>query len=128
MREDQLASLASALLAIRLDRRSHPLPEISGGEQVWSLVLILFVADSQGKRLSGADTIAREGGSRESGRRYIQYLTSKGLIVGDGTGNLNDVLSMTPAGLDAVETWLRNARDLLFYARDGPILGIARAE
>lgn len=111
MAHDELTRLAKTLLHIRLERCSRFDRGLFLGEQVWNILLILFIADGHGERLTGRMAIAREGGSEEVGRRWLRYLTSLGYIVGDGEGDLDDPLTITPVCLHELEGWLRDAKD-----------------
>ncbi len=111
MPDDELTLLARALLRIRQSRAGRFNAGLFHGEQVWNLLLILFIADGRGERLTGRMAIEREGGSLEVGRRWFRYLTQLGYIVGDGEGHLDDPLTMTPECVHELEAWLREARD-----------------
>jgi hypothetical protein len=110
MPDDELTSLVNVILRLRRNRHALFRREMFGGEQAWELLLILFVADARGERLSGRMAIDQQGGAVETGRRLLQYLTSRNLIVGDGEGHLDDTLTLTPAGLQKLELWLSEAR------------------
>jgi hypothetical protein len=106
MGDDALAELARAILKVRRDRR-HDLPsELFGGEYAYELLLVLFVADSHGRRLTGRTALEQIHGTSDVGRRWIEYLTREKLIIGDGDGNLDDTLTLTPRALNALERWL----------------------
>lgn len=113
MADDALAELARAILAVRQDRQRHLPPELFDGELAYELLLTLFIADSHGIRLTGRTALEKIGGKAEIGRRWIEYLTRQGLIIGDGDGNLDDTLTLTPVALHALERWLANARQTL---------------
>jgi hypothetical protein len=106
MGDDALAELANAILRVRRDRRQDLPPELFGGEFAYELLLVLFIADSHGKRLTGRTALERIHGTAEVGRRWIEYLTREKLIIGDGDGNLDDTLTLTPRALNALERWL----------------------
>ncbi len=106
MADDSLTTLADMILDLRQARRTVVPPELFGGEIGWEILLALFVADGRGERLTGVTVLARIGGFESTGRRWIQHLTKLALIVGDGVGDLDDTLTLTPPGLDALESWL----------------------
>ena len=116
MADDELTRLAKALLRVRQSRPARFNAGLFHGEQVWNLLLILFIADGHGERLTGRMAIEREGGSLEVGRRWFRFLTQLGYIVGDGEGHLDDPLTMTPVCVHELEGWLREARDDLKVA------------
>lgn len=113
MADDALAELARAILRVRADRHRDLPPELFGGELPYELLLVLFIADSHGRRLTGATALAEVGGAKHTGQRWIEYLTREKLIIGDGHGNLDDVLTLTPRALHALEHWLSSARETL---------------
>jgi hypothetical protein len=108
---DDLTALAGMMLGVRKSRAAHVPADLLRGEQVWDMLLILFIADGRGERLTGRSVLGEDGGSTETGRRWIQYLTRIGYVVGDGQGDIEDVLTMTPEGVHVLETWLREAFD-----------------
>src|SRR5262245_34214699 len=110
MPSDDLTRLAQWMVEIRsLRRRLFP-PEMFGGEAAWDLLLHLFLADAHGRRLTGRTLLAQAGANPGSGARWIAYLNSVDLVVGDGKGDLDDNLALTPRGLDAMERWLHETR------------------
>ncbi len=44
--------------------------------------------------------------------RWLKHLTAEGLLVGDGTGNLDDELTLSGAGMAKMEVVLAEARIL----------------
>ena len=79
--DDELTRFAKALLKIRLSRPDRFHPGLFHGEQVWDMLLILFIADGQGERLTGRMVIDREGGSIEAGQRWLRGLTQLGSLL-----------------------------------------------
>lgn len=110
MANDVLAELADTILRVRRDRHRDLPKELFGGELAYELLLVLFIADAKGQRLSGRTALAEVDGPERVGRRWIEYLTRKRLILGDGDGNLDDTLTLTPRALNALEQWLADAR------------------
>ncbi len=113
MGDDTLAELARAILAVRRDRRQELPAELFGGELAYELLLVLFVADARGERLTGFTALEQIGGVSATGRRWIEYLTREKLVLGDGDGDLNDTLTLTAKALNALEGWLSRARETL---------------
>lgn len=111
LRDDDLTAFAGLMLDIRKSRAGHVPVDLLRGEQVWDLLLILFIADSRGERLTGRAVVGRDGGSAETGRRWLQHLTRIGYVLGDGDGNLDDLLTMTPQGVHVLEMWLHEVAD-----------------
>lgn len=113
MGDDTLAELARAILAVRRDRRRELPAELFGGEMAYELLLVLFVADARGERLTGFTALEQIGGVSATGRRWIEYLSREKLVLGDGDGDLNDTLTLTAKALNALEGWLSRARETL---------------
>ncbi|SEJ58255.1 hypothetical protein SAMN05428950_10293 [Sphingomonas sp. OV641] len=111
MVDDTLAEFARAILEVRRDRRRELPAELFGGELAYELLLILFIADARGERLTGKSALEQAGGVSAAGRRWIEYLTREKLIIGDGDGNLDDTLTLTAKALNALEGWLSRAHE-----------------
>ena len=93
-------------------RRTDELPHDLFAEPGWDMLLDLFVADAQGRRLTGRD-LARNCGARISAAtRWLLYLNKSGLVIGDGKGDLDDVLSLSGSGMAHMEQLLAHARRL----------------
>jgi hypothetical protein len=110
---DDLTELAIVMLRLRQSRSAMLPPDLFGGEQPWDFLLLLFVADGRGKRLTGRMILDRTGGSERTGQRWLSYLAAQDLIVGDGDGQLDDALTLTQAGLHRLELWLAEASTAL---------------
>ncbi len=106
MISDRLASLASVLLQLRKMRNSQFSNTMFSGDEAWGLLLSLFVADTIGTRLTGRMALEGEACSRAVGNRWLRYL-------GDGEGDLDDPLTLTPLAVSIVETWLENAHQII---------------
>lgn len=117
MHDDELTEFANAFLQIRRSRGEHFPSELVEPGDAWDILLVLFVADSRSARLTARDAIAEAGGRMEIGRRWIKYLTMQGLVVGDGEGRLEDVVALTPAGIERLEHWLRLASSITAGSR-----------
>jgi hypothetical protein len=115
MAGDDLTVLVGAILDVRRARGDHLAAEMFLGEQAWDMMLHLFVADSRSHPLTGAQLVAQVNCTADVGRRWIKYLTDMHYIVGDGDGRLDDVLTLTPAGLHSIEEWLAVARRRLTH-------------
>lgn len=105
MAQDDATILVQAVIDLRRARQgSFPL-DLFMGEQGWDILLQLFVADANGERLTARDLLSRTGGPAAAGERWIRFLASRGLTVGDGDGRLDDVVTATPEALQRVESW-----------------------
>jgi hypothetical protein len=109
--EDTAENLAQAFLRFRR-ARSDVLPREMLGEPAWDLLLELFVADSRGRRITGREVLAGSCVSPNVLSRWLMFLTSEGLIVGDGAGNLDDALTLSADGIGRMEQVLEHAREL----------------
>ena len=110
-KSDRAAVIAVAVLEFRRIR-SDFLPRELFAEPGWDLLLELFVADANGHRLT-----AREVGDRNKippsvQSRWLIHLTQIGYIVGDGDGNLDDLLTLSANALDVIEAVMVKANEL----------------
>ncbi|WP_174298206.1 hypothetical protein [Sphingomonas bacterium] len=95
-------------LVIRSERRAIFGTDVSAPDN-WDIILILYLADAEGERLTGRETIERTGGCPEAGRRRIAHLSHSGMIAGDIHGSADDVVTLAPAAITKVERWLDHA-------------------
>lgn len=109
--EDTAGTLAEAFLKFRR-ARGNVLPRDMFGEPAWDLLLELFIADSRGRRITARQVQADSSVSPKVMSRWLIFLTSEGLIVGDGTGNLDDALTLSADGIGRMEQVLEHARAL----------------
>ena len=103
--QDDLALLAMELVRIRR-ARSENFPADLFSEPAWDLLLELFIADAQGCRLTGGAVSSRSCIHRSVMSRWLRHMTKIGLLIGDGTGNLDDLLTLSAKGLEAMEKTL----------------------
>jgi hypothetical protein len=108
---DRSANMAMAMLDFR-HTRSKMLPLDMFGEPAWILLLELFVADAQGHRLTGREVSQRCNISASVLSRWLRYLSKCDLIVGDGTGDLTDTLTLSGKGMMSMERAMTHAYDL----------------
>lgn len=111
-KRDRASATASSILKFRRIR-SEILPPELFAEPGWDLLLELFVADANGHRIA-----ARAVGDRNKIpptvlSRWLIHLTQIGFVVGDGDGDLDDLLTLSGKALDAIETVLVKANELL---------------
>lgn len=109
MLTDDLTALARALLRMRRDRTADLPAELFGGERGWDILLAMFVADAQGRRLTGARVLAAVDCPARVGKRWLAHLARLHLIIGAGAGQLDNPLTLTPSALQAMERWLAGA-------------------
>lgn len=105
IRYDEAANLASLILEFRRSRLQE-LPPALFGEPGWDFLLELFVADAQGTRITGQQICERCSISAPATSRWLMYLTAEGLIIGDGSGNLDDDLTLSASALKKIESLL----------------------
>jgi len=109
---DEAATLARSIFELR-KRRARHLPEAALSETAWNILLALFVADADGRRTTGAEVIALAEVAASAGERWVRALHGEGLVIGDGSGNLDDIIALTPAGISAVEACMIDAQEFL---------------
>ena len=108
-RHDEATALARSIFELR-KMRAHHLPSAVLSEIAWNMLLALFVADADGKRMTGHDLLEVAEAATATGQRWIMALHGESLVVGDGTGNLDDVIGLTPKGISAVEACMIDAQ------------------
>lgn len=108
-RHDEATALARSIFELRKMRARH-LPGAVLSEIAWNMLLALFVADADGLRMTGHDLLDVAETPASTGQRWIMALHVEGLVVGDGTGNLDDAIGLTPTGISAVEACMTDAQ------------------
>lgn len=108
---DSAASVAAAILEVRHTRRDF-LPAEIFSEPAWDLLLELFIADSEGLRLTAADVSQRCDIPPTLLSRWLKYLSKAGFVIGDGHGDLDDQLTLSGKGMESMERAISKARDL----------------
>ena len=107
-KRDRAAATADAILRFRRIR-SELLPHELFAEPGWDLLLELFVADAHGHRLTAREVSDRDNIPPTVLSRWLIHLTQIGYIVGDGDGNLDDLLTLSGKALDIIEIVLAKA-------------------
>lgn len=108
---DQTTNLATAILEFRR-MRAEDLPAELFHDPAWDFLLELFVADAQGVRLTGREVSRRSGISPRVISMWLLHLSKLRLVVGDGEGDLDDLLTLSPDGVERMERLLGRARAL----------------
>ena len=107
---DAAMRFAKAILAFRR-ARADELPVGLFSETAWEFLLELFIADGEGLRLTGREIARRSDASESTASRWLKHLSSEGLVVGDGEGDLDDQLTLSATALDRMEALLGNPHD-----------------
>ena len=105
---DQVANFADFMLAFRRSR-AEELPRSLFGEPSWDFLLELFVADARGVRMTGRQISERHQISPAVASRWLKHLSTESLIVGDGSGDLDDELTLSGAAMEKMERLLPTA-------------------
>ena len=105
---DKVSNFAEFMLAFRRSRTKE-LPRSLFGEPSWEILLELFVADARGVRMTGRQISERHQISPAVASRWLMHLTAEGLIIGDGSGNLDDELTLSGAAMGKMERLLQAA-------------------
>jgi hypothetical protein len=103
--------MAASMLDFRR-ARSTALPADLFGEPAWDLLLELFVADAKGQHLTGRDVSRRCNIPASVLSRWLIHLAKIDLIIGDGDGNLDDLLTLSGKALESVEQTMERAFSL----------------
>lgn len=109
---DKTSELARVILRFRR-HRSSVLPPDLVNEPAWDLLLELFIADTKGLPLTGREVAERSAIPGGVMSRWMMHFTVEGLLVGDGSGNLDDRLTLSGSGMAALEKVLRWAENLI---------------
>ena len=109
--DDRSANLAAAMVNFRR-ARSEILPAELFAEPAWDLLLELFVADANGTQLTGADVSKRCNIAPSVLSRWLRHLSKCRLIIGDGTGDLTDPLTLSGEGMASMERAMARAYNL----------------
>lgn len=110
---DDATVLVESIIDLRRSRGGLFPSDLFIGEQGWDILLELFVADAHGERLTARQLLQRIGGSQAAGERWIRFTNSQGLTVGDGSGQLDDIVTATPEALQRVEVWAAGCLDFV---------------
>lgn len=111
MQGNEAAQIASAILSFRRYRSRALSPDIFG-EPAWDLLLEVFVADAEGAPMTARIAAERSETPPSVMSRWLKHLSAKNLVIGDGDGNLDDELTLSGAGMAAIESVLLQARAL----------------
>jgi hypothetical protein len=109
-RKDDIALLAMNALMLRRERM-RDLPSELFSEPAWDLLLELFVADHRGYRLTARDVSDRSNTPTSVMGRWLLHLTKIGLVIGDGSGDVDDLLTLSPIGMESMEKSLARTVD-----------------
>lgn len=107
--KDRAASAAANILDVRRARSRFLPPELFG-EPAWDLLLELFVADAKGQRLTARNVSGSASVAPSVMTRWLKHLSQVGLIVGDGSGDLDDELTLSAKALGSIEEMLAVAQ------------------
>jgi len=107
---DRAATTAAAILRFRRERSEFLPPELFH-EPAWELLLELFLADAEGRRLTGRQVSEHTRVSLGVMSRWLIHLTQIGLLIGDGAGDLDDELTLSGPAFDSIERLLARAQD-----------------
>jgi hypothetical protein len=111
LENDRAASLAAAILDFRRTRLEILPPDLFA-EPAWDLLLELFLADAEGRRLTARQVCERSNIPPTVMARWLKHLSQNGYVVGDGSGDIDDLLVMSAGTLAKMEELMRRARQL----------------
>ena len=106
------ARLARLALLLRSEQQSLFGVSVSTPDG-WDIILILYVADADGRRLTVGETIHEVGGLLEATKRRIAFLSHAGIIIGDGAGELDDVITLAHEAVTKVEDLIERMRSAI---------------
>ena len=114
--DDRAASLATAILDFRRSRLKLLPPELFA-EPAWDLLLELFLADAEGRRLTARQVCERSDIPPPVMSRWLKHLSQSGYVVGDGNGDIDDLLTLSASMLAQMEDMMAHAAHLKSKAR-----------
>lgn len=106
------ANLARAILGLR-GAREVVLGIPASGTRAWDVILVLYLADAEGRRLTGREAIVESGAGFEAGRRWLSYLSQAGIVVGDGHLNEDVIVTLAPHAVTRMEEFIDHARAIV---------------
>lgn len=106
---DEFAQLADAILRLRR-HRAQIFSRSMIGEPAWETLLEIFVADAKGLPMTGRLVAEQHRVPATVMARWLMHLTAEGLVDGDSTGNLDEELTLSGAGMEKMEQVLIEAR------------------
>ena len=112
MKHDEAAALARTIFDLRRRRADH-LPAEVLGEATWGMLLIMFIADSAGTRLTAHDLFAEAAIYPSTGKRWMAVLMEAGLASSDGPCLGGNVVSLTAKGISAIEACMQDASEVM---------------
>jgi hypothetical protein len=102
---DELAGTARKILANRRSRLTT-FPSELFSEWAWEALLLLFVADTESRPMTGWMIAHDLACAPPLMARWIKYLASAALITGDGHGHLDDPITLSPSAITMLERYL----------------------
>lgn len=103
-------ALNAAVILLELHReRAKALPTELFSESAWVLLLELFIADARGHRLTGDEVSRRCDIKPHILSPWLMALAKLDLIVGDGSGDLSDELTLSGTGMESMEKIMSHA-------------------
>jgi len=112
MKHDEAAALARTIFDLRRRRADH-LPAEVLGEATWGMLLIMFIADSAGTRLTAHDLFAETAIYPSTGKRWMAVLMNAGLASSAGPCLGGNVVSLTAQGISAIEACMQDASEVM---------------
>ena len=112
MKHDEAAALARTIFDLRRRRADH-LPAEVLGEATWGMLLIMFIADAAGTRLTAYDLFAEATVHPPTGKRWMAVLMEAGLASSDGPCMGTNVVSLTAKGISAIEACMQDASEVM---------------
>jgi len=102
---DRTARCALAILDSRRRRKAYLSSDLFG-EAAWDALLHLFVADAEGRKITGWELASASDSNPSVLSRWLALLSAMNLILA-GSGPIMDrALVLSPAGFEALEGYL----------------------
>jgi hypothetical protein len=108
---DTSSGLTASIIKFR-QYRTNILPAELFSEPAWDLLLELFLADAEGRRITAREVAEKSSISPGVMSRWLQHLSKIGYVIGDGTGDLDDMLTLSAQALQRMEQIIDRAHIL----------------
>ncbi len=76
----------------------------------WDILLLLYVADAEGRRIVGREAIEAVGARAEAGQRWLALLKAQGLVIGSDEPSTDTVVTIAPHAVTGLETYIERCR------------------
>ncbi len=80
------------------------------GTRAWDILLTLYVADAEGRQLTGRQVLLESNIRLEPGKRWLSLLSTEGLVIGDGELAIDVIVTIAPYAVTQLESYIERCR------------------